>query len=129
MTQHPYPRRASTCYCDAAAAPATGIFRRHPPRPAQVIDDGPRRLRPRLRLLWPYVVLWLAVAGAIGGYAWYEIASSRERELAAGRIEAENLARVLQEQVARSLETFDRTLALLKIVHEKAHGAIALVGA
>jgi diguanylate cyclase (GGDEF)-like protein len=79
-----------------------------------------------LRLLWPYVVLWLAVAGAIGGYAWYEIASSRERELAAGRIEAENLARVLQEQVARSLETFDRTLALLKFVHEKARGAIAL---
>ena len=78
------------------------------------------------RMLWPYVVLWLAVAGAIGGYAWYEIASSRERELAAGRIEAENVARVLQEQVTRGLETFERTLALIKIVHEKTHGAIAL---
>jgi|KBSSwiStaDraftv2_1062776.scaffolds.fasta_scaffold01169_17 diguanylate cyclase (GGDEF)-like protein len=79
-----------------------------------------------LRSLWPYVALWLVVAGAVGGYAWYEIASSRERELAAGRIEAENLARVLQEQVARGFETFDRTLALVKIVHEKTYGAIAL---
>jgi hypothetical protein len=72
------------------------------------------------------LALWLVVAGAVGGYGWYEIASSRERELAAGRIEAENLARVLQEQVARCLETFDRTLALVQIVHETTHGAIAL---
>ena len=79
-----------------------------------------------LRLLWPYLALWLAVTGALGGYVGYEITTSRDRELAAGRIEAENLARVLQEQVTRGFETFDRTLALVKIVHEKSYGAIAL---
>ncbi len=78
------------------------------------------------RVLWPYVALWLVVAGALGGYTWYEIASSRERELAAGRIEADNLARVLQEQVASSVEVFSRTLELLKIVHERTRGSIPL---
>lgn len=80
------------------------------------------------RLLWPYVALWLAVAAVLSGYAWYEIRSTRERELAAGRVEAENLARVLQAQVSRSVEGFTRTLGLLKIVYESTGGATRLAG-
>ena len=80
------------------------------------------------RLLWPYVALWLAVAAVLSGYAWYEIRSTRERELAAGRVEAENLARVLQAQVSRSVEGFTRTLGLLKFVYENTGGTARLAG-
>jgi len=45
----------------------------------------PRRL---LRLLWPYLFLWFGLMVALGTYAWYEIRSTRERELASGRVEA-----------------------------------------
>jgi diguanylate cyclase (GGDEF)-like protein len=87
------------------------------------------RTRARLaRFLGPYLVLWLVVAGAVGAYAWYDIASARERELAEGRIEADNLARVLQEQVARTLEGFEHTLAALKVLSERAPGAVPLTG-
>jgi diguanylate cyclase (GGDEF)-like protein len=79
-----------------------------------------------VRLLWPYVMLWFVVAGALSAFAWYEIATSRERELAGGRIEAENLARVLQEQLGSNIEVFNRTLGLLKRVQEQTHGAITL---
>src|SRR5664279_5539105 len=82
----------------------------------------------RARLLWPYLALWLVVAAAVGGYAWYEIATTRQRDLAEGRIEADNLARVLQEQLAGNLEAFERTLGLLKIVHERNAGGASLVG-
>lgn len=81
-----------------------------------------------LRLLWPYVALWLAVACAVGAYAWHEVTSTRERELASGRVEAENLARLLQEQVLRSVEGFTRTLGLIRIVYENTGGATKLAG-
>jgi diguanylate cyclase (GGDEF)-like protein len=32
-----------------------------------------------VRRLWPYVGLWLLVAGTLGGYTWYEIEASRDR--------------------------------------------------
>lgn len=79
-------------------------------------------------VLWPYVALWLVVACALGAYAGYETRSTRERELASGRAEADNLARVLQEQVTRSVEGFGRTLGLIKVVYESTGGATRLAG-
>ena len=64
-----------------------------------------------VRLLWPYVALWLVVAGALGAYTWHELDASRQRELAAGRLEAENLARVLAAQTARSVPGPSRTVS------------------
>ena len=81
-----------------------------------------------LRILLPYVALWVVVAAALAAYAVHEVRSTRDRELAAGRIEAENLARVLQEQVARSVEGFQRTLGLIKIVYESDRRRTQLTG-
>lgn len=78
------------------------------------------------KLLWPYVVLWLAVAGAIAGYAWYDIESTRERELADGRVEADNLARVLQEQFAGNLASSERTLAAVRVIVELAPNSVPM---
>ncbi len=82
----------------------------------------------RARVLWPFLALWLVVAGAVGGYGWYEIASTRDREIAAGRNEAENLARVLQEQVTRSVESAERTLGMLRILYERTRDPNVLAG-
>lgn len=82
----------------------------------------------RLRLLWPYALLWLVAAGAVGGYAWYEVASSRDREIASGRYEAENLARVLQREVAHSVEGVERALVMMKILYERTRDPAVLLG-
>lgn len=88
----------------------------------------PLTARRAWRLLWPYVALWLAVASVLVAYSWYEIQSTREREIASGRMEAENLARVLQAQVARSVEGFTRTLGLIKVIYEDTGGTTRLAG-
>lgn len=82
----------------------------------------------RLRLLWPYLALWFAVTLAVGAYAWHEVSSTRARELASGRAAAGNLAQLLQEQVARSVDGLTRTLQLVRIVHEGGHGTTKLAG-
>jgi len=33
-----------------------------------------------VRLLWPYVGLWIAVASALGAYTWYELAAAQDSE-------------------------------------------------
>jgi diguanylate cyclase (GGDEF)-like protein len=71
-----------------------------------------------LRLLWPYVLLWMLAATAAVGYATFETRSARERALASGAVEAGDLARVLEAHVARGLEGFGRTLGVLKRLHE-----------
>ncbi|CAG0966962.1 putative diguanylate cyclase DgcT [Burkholderiales bacterium] len=74
------------------------------------------------RALWPYVALWTAVTVIVAAVTAFQIAESRERELAQGRAEAENLARVLQDHTARTLDGFDRALSLLKTLHERGVG-------
>ena len=71
------------------------------------------------RNLWPYVALWLLVATALIGFAIYELRHHREAALAAGRAEAENLARVMSEHMQQVLDSADRTLTLVKLVHEQ----------
>ena len=88
----------------------------------------PTRPFRRALLVWPYFALWAVVAAAVGGYAWHEIAATRLRDLAEGRVEAENLARVLQEQLAGNLDAFERTLGLLKNLYERTPGGISLHG-
>ena len=100
------------------------------PTTADASRNDRMRLPPKrlVRVLWPYIALWLAVVTAIGAFSFHEIRSTRDRELANGRVEAENLARVLQEQVTRSVEGVTRTLGLLRIVHQSTHGATKLAG-
>jgi len=79
----------------------------------------PRRL---LRALWPYLALWALLCAVVVGVTAWQLAQSRATALAEGRTEAENLARVLQDHTARTLDGFDRTLALLKALHERGVG-------
>lgn len=81
-----------------------------------------------LRILWPHVALWLAVALAVGLYAYHEARSTRASELASGRVTAGNLAQLLQEQVARSVDGLTRTLQLVRIVYESGNGTMKLGG-
>lgn len=70
------------------------------------------------RVVWPYALLWALVATGLVGFARHEIDGHRERTLASGRAEAENLARVMGEQVALVFQATDRTLTLFKVAHE-----------
>lgn len=78
------------------------------------------------RLLWPYVALWMVIAGVLVAYTLHEIDASRGRELTHGRLEAEDLARVLAVQTSRSAESFGRMLALVKAAHESTPGGTRL---
>jgi len=79
----------------------------------------PRRL---LRALWPYAALWALLCAVVVAVTAWQIAQNRATELNDGRIEAENLARVLQDHTARTLDGFDRALSLLKALHERGVG-------
>lgn len=70
------------------------------------------------RVVWPYLALWCLVAAGLVGFARHEIDGHRARTLAAGRAEAENLARVMSEHVGLVLQGADRTLTLFKVAHE-----------
>src|SRR6185436_12901673 len=88
-------------------------------RIARVDRFPPRRW---LRALWPYLGLWVLLCGLVVAVTAWQLAQSRATALNDGRTEAENLARVLQDHTARTLHGFDRTLALLKALHERGVG-------
>jgi diguanylate cyclase (GGDEF)-like protein len=58
------------------------------------------------------------LATALIGFASFEVDHNRRAALAEGHAEAENLARVMSEQVQQVLEGAERTLTLVKLVHE-----------
>jgi diguanylate cyclase (GGDEF)-like protein len=71
------------------------------------------------RTLSPYLALWLVVATALVGFAAYELKHHRDAALATGHAEADNLARVMSEHMQQVLDAADRTLTLVKLVHER----------
>ena len=71
------------------------------------------------RILGPYLALWLLVATGVVGFATYELQHNRTAALALGRAEADNLSRVMSDHVGKSLDAIDRTLTLIKVVHEQ----------
>ncbi len=71
------------------------------------------------KVLWPYVLLWLLVAAALGATVVVQIATDRERDLAAARSVVDDLSRLLADNVARTLDGIDRTLTVVKSVHER----------
>jgi diguanylate cyclase (GGDEF)-like protein len=77
------------------------------------------------RTVAPYVALWLAVAAGLMAFAAYELDRHRKATLASGRAEADNLAQVMSEHMVQVLESEDRRLSLLKLVHEGKFGADA----
>lgn len=74
------------------------------------------------RILWPQFALWAVLCALVAAATLWLIESSRERELADGRAEAENLAHILEGQTARILEGFDLALSMLKAMHERGAG-------
>ncbi|HEY8242886.1 MAG TPA: diguanylate cyclase [Casimicrobiaceae bacterium] len=75
-----------------------------------------------MRALWPYVGLWALLCALVMGVTAWQVEQSRATALTNGRLEAENFARVLQDHTSRTLDGFDRTLALLKALHERGVG-------
>jgi diguanylate cyclase (GGDEF)-like protein len=73
-----------------------------------------------VRALWPYAALWALLALAVAGVTSWQVERGRQAALADGRVEAENLSRLLQDHTARTLDGFDRALSLMKALHE--HG-------
>src|SRR6266542_1054846 len=71
------------------------------------------------RILWPYVLLWLLLAAALTATVVVQIAGDRERDVADARTRVDNLSRVLADNVARTLDGIDRTLTVVKAVHER----------
>ena len=61
-----------------------------------------------VRLVAPYVALWLAVAAGLMAFATYELNRHRDATLASGRAEADNLAHVMSEHMVQLLEATDR---------------------
>lgn len=71
------------------------------------------------KVLWPYVLLWLLVAAALGATVAAQIATDRERDLAAARASVDDLSRLLADNVSRTLDGIDRTLTVAKAFHER----------
>jgi|SRR6266540_469337 len=71
------------------------------------------------RILWPYVLLWLLLAAALTATVVVQIAGDRERDVADARTRVDNLSRVLADNVTRTLDGIDRTLTVVKAVHER----------
>lgn len=79
-------------------------------------------LRHSLRVLWPQLALWAVLCTLVAAVTLGLIEAGRQRELDDGRVEAENLARILQAQTARTLEGADVALSMLKAMHERGVG-------
>jgi diguanylate cyclase (GGDEF)-like protein len=75
-----------------------------------------------LRVLWPHLALWAVLCTLVAGVTLWLIESGRQRELGDGRVEAENLARILQDQTARTFAGADVALSMLKALHERGVG-------
>jgi diguanylate cyclase (GGDEF)-like protein len=78
--------------------------------------------RRQLKALGPHLALWVALVALVAGFTAFQIVSQRRAELGGGQVEAENLARVLQDHTTRTLEGFDRALSLMKALHERGGG-------
>lgn len=77
---------------------------------------------PRLsiaKVLWPYALLWLLLAVALTTTTAVQITTDRDRDLADARTRLDNLSRVLARNVAQTLDGIDRTLTVVKAVHEQ----------
>ena len=74
------------------------------------------------RALWPHLALWAVLCALAAGVTLWLVESSRRSELADGRVEAENLARILGDQATRTFEGFDLALSMLKAMHERGVG-------
>jgi diguanylate cyclase (GGDEF)-like protein len=61
-----------------------------------------------VRLLWPYVGLWLLVGGALAGYTWYEIQASRDRGAIDRPVAGTDLEAFVALSEERRLETHRR---------------------
>ena len=71
------------------------------------------------RALWPYALLWTVLVAALTTTAVVQIANDREGDVAEARARLDNLSRVLADNVSRTLDGIDRTLTVVKGLHER----------
>jgi len=72
-----------------------------------------------MRAMSPFVGLWLVLATGFCSYALYENEREREVALTEAQVELETVARLMRDQVERTIDGVDRTLSMFKVIHEK----------
>lgn len=71
-----------------------------------------------LRILAPYLALWLVCVALVGSAAVYAVAADRDRDRDTAQKDASNLTRLMQAQAMRTLDGIDRTLSLVRAFQE-----------
>lgn len=71
-----------------------------------------------VRILLPYVALWLALAVMLGVFAAYEIRKSRTQALDTARAELGTISRLASEHALQTLSGVDRALATFQAFHD-----------
>ncbi|MBA3776080.1 MAG: hypothetical protein H0X11_06525, partial [Betaproteobacteria bacterium] len=72
-----------------------------------------------MQAMSPFVGLWLVLATGFCCYALYENGREREVALTEAQVELETVARLMRDQVERTIDGVDRTLSMFKVIHEK----------
>src|SRR5581483_5969625 len=72
-----------------------------------------------VRILLPYMALWLALAATLASFATYEITKSRAQALESATGEIESVARLAGDHALQTLTAVDRMLATVRVLHER----------
>ncbi|MGI8894981.1 MAG: sensor domain-containing diguanylate cyclase [Casimicrobiaceae bacterium] len=67
----------------------------------------------------PFIGLWLVLALGLCSYAVYDNEQERKLVFKRAQIELETVARLMRDQVERTIDGVDRTLSMFKVIHEK----------
>src|SRR5512140_1179753 len=72
-----------------------------------------------VRILLPYMALWCVLAGTLAAFATYETAKSRQYAIESAQAELESIARLASEHALQTINAVDRSLATVRIIHER----------
>lgn len=80
---------------------------------------SPNALKRAGRILWPFMSLWLVVAGAVLAFCVVQIQSDRAQTLRDAERDVNHLAKVVRVQFVETLDQYELTLTLFRILHER----------